>query len=145
MYRISSLTRRLTAVTFLVTYLSMFAGQAFCIGSRDPFAKNGVAACCVGMGKACGMAKMMAAKKGKDSPGPDCNKRSIARVLAAQATPQGYSSSAPAPALLPEAAVGLPFPRFTSWTLDQKVALVPTRHLKPKIPDIRIFIQSLTV
>lgn len=134
--------RRLTAVTFLVTYLGMFAGQAFCIGTGDPFAQTGRATCC--MGKACaGMGKM--ATKGKDPKSPDCNKRGIARLLAAQASPQGHSFLIAAPALLPEIAVSLPFPRFTRWSQAQKVALVPTRHLPPKIPDIRIYIQSLTV
>lgn len=134
--------RRLTAVTFLVTYLGLFAGQAFCTGTGDPFAQTGMAACC--MGKACaGMGKMAA--KGKDPKSPDCNKRGIARLLAAQASPQGQSYVLAAPALLPETAISFPFPRFTRWNKAQKVALVPTRHLPPKIPDIRIYIQSLTV
>ena len=145
MYQLPSFVRRLTAVTFLVAYLGMFAGQAFCTGSRDPFARDGVAACCRG-GACPGMAKAAAnAKKEKGQPGPDCNKRGIARLLAAQAAPQGHSVGAPALALLPAGAVAVAFPRFTGWQQAQKVALVPTRHLKPKIPDIRIFIQSLTV
>lgn len=142
MYRLSALMRRLTAVTFLVTYLVMFAGQAFCTGTGDPFAKTGRAACCIG--KACaGMGKMTT--KGKDPKSPDCNKRGIARLLAAQASLQGQSFLIAAPALLPETAICLPFPQFTRWCQAQKVALVPTRHLPPKIPDIRIYIQSLTV
>lgn len=142
MYRLSALMRRLTAVTFLVTYLGMFAGQAFCTGTGDPFAKTGRASCC--MGKACaGMGKM--ATKGKDPKSPDCNKRGIARLLAAQVSPQGHSFLIAAPALLPETAITLPFPRFARWNTGQKVALVPTRHLPPKIPDIRIYLQSLTV
>ena len=142
MYRLSSLMRRLTAVTFLVTYLGLFAGQAFCTGTGDPFAPTGRAACC--MGKSCaGLGNM--ATKGKNSKSPDCNKRGIARLLAAQASPQGHSYLLAAPALLPETAIARPFPRFARWNQAQKVALVPTRHLPPKIPDIRIYIQSLTV
>ena len=37
------------------------------------------------------------------------------------------------------------FARFTSWEQRQTVALVPPRHLKPKIPDLRVYIQSLTI
>lgn len=142
MFRLPDFLRRLTAVTFLVTYLGLFAGQAFCAGTGDPFVKTGRAACC--LGKACaGMGKMAA--KGKDPKSPDCNKRGIARLLAAQASPQGHSFPMAAPALLPETALIWPFPRFTRWNQAQKVALVPTRHLPPKIPDIRIYLHSLTV
>ena len=142
MYRLSALMRRLTAVTFLVTYLGLFAGQAFCTGTADPFAETGRAACC--MGKACaGMGNM--ATKDKNSKSPDCSKRGIARLLASQASPQGHSFLLAPPALLPETAISVPFLRFTRWSPAQKVALVPARHLPPKIPDIRIYIQSLTV
>ncbi|OGX83937.1 hypothetical protein BEN47_17055 [Hymenobacter lapidarius] len=135
MRHLTSLLRRLTAVTFLVTYLGVFAGQAFCIGTGDPFAESGRAACCVGNTTA----------KGKDAKSPDCNKRGIARLLAAQDAPQAHSFLIAAPALLPDMAVFLPSPRFVRWSRTQKVALVPTRYLPPKIPDIRIFLHSLTV
>lgn len=139
---LTSLLQRLTAVTFLVTYLGLFVGQAFCTGTGDPFAESGRAACC--MGTSCvGMGKMAA--KGKDAKSPDCNKRGIARVLAAQDAPQSHSFLIAAPALLPGMAVLLPAPRFMRWSRVQKVALVPTRYLPPKIPDIRIFLHSLTV
>lgn len=36
-------------------------------------------------------------------------------------------------------------PRFAAWDITQAVTLVPPTHLKPKIPDIRIFIGSLTI
>lgn len=144
MFHLTSLLRRLTAVTFLVTYLSVFAGQAFCTGSADPWAKDGVASCCVGMKMQCpGMAKLAA--KGKIPRQPDCNKRSAARLLASQSAPPSHAFQAPTPALLPEPLRLGSFPRFTSWQRAQKVVLVPRRHLKPKIPDIRIYIQSLTV
>jgi hypothetical protein len=35
--------------------------------------------------------------------------------------------------------------RSQQWDRTQPVLLVARRQLKPKIPDIRIFIQSLTV
>ena len=36
-------------------------------------------------------------------------------------------------------------PLAAQWNRTGAVVLVPPRQLKPKIPDIRIFIQSLTV
>lgn len=142
MRHLTSLLRRLTAATFLVAYLGLFAGQAFCTGTGDLFAESGRAACC--LGSSCtGMGKMAARNKGAKSP--DCNKRGIARLLATQDAPQAHSLLLAAPALLPDMALLLPAPRFTRWSRTQKVALVPTRQLPPKIPDIRIFLHSLTV
>ena len=37
------------------------------------------------------------------------------------------------------------FARFTGWAPAQAMVLVPARQLKPKIPDVRVFIQSLTI
>ncbi|WP_426059165.1 hypothetical protein [Hymenobacter sp. B1770] len=145
MYQLSSLIRRLTAVTFLVTYLSVFAGQAFCTSSADPWAKDGVAACCVGKPCASAGKSAVETRNTKAPKGLDCNKRGIARLLAEQASPQGHFMGIHAPAVLPEPAFTLVIPRFTNWPLTQKVALEPTRYLKPKIPDIRIYIRSLTV
>ncbi|OGX88711.1 hypothetical protein BEN48_08845 [Hymenobacter glacialis] len=142
MRHLTSLLRRLTAVTFLVTYLGVFAGQAFCTGTGDPFAESGRAACC--LGTSCADMGQLAAKD-KDAKSPDCNKRGIARLLAAQDAPQGQSLLFAAPALLPDMTVLLPAPRFVRWSRTEKVALVPTRQLPPKIPDIRIFLHSLTV
>ncbi|QIL75290.1 hypothetical protein [Hymenobacter sp. HDW8] len=34
---------------------------------------------------------------------------------------------------------------FEAWDRSQPVLLVPPAHLKPKIPDIRVFIGSLTI
>lgn len=48
------------------------------------------------------------------------------------------------PVALPPAPQGVVV-RFQQWDRTQPVLLVARRHLKPKIPDIRIFIRSLTV
>ncbi|TYZ07233.1 hypothetical protein FY528_15565 [Hymenobacter lutimineralis] len=48
------------------------------------------------------------------------------------------------PVALPPAPLALVV-RFQQWDRTQPVLLVARRQLKPKIPDIRIFIQSLTV
>ena len=48
------------------------------------------------------------------------------------------------PVALPPAPLALVV-RFQQWDRTRSVLLVARRQLKPKIPDIRIFIQSLTV
>ena len=48
------------------------------------------------------------------------------------------------PVALPPAPLALVV-RFQQWDRTRPVLLVARRQLKPKIPDIRIFIQSLTV
>jgi hypothetical protein len=52
--------------------------------------------------------------------------------------------SAPAVLALPPAQSFL-FRPFQDWDRQQAVVLVPPEHLKPKIPDLRIFIGSLVI
>ncbi|MCB2408095.1 hypothetical protein [Hymenobacter lucidus] len=52
--------------------------------------------------------------------------------------------SAPAVLALPPAQILL-FRPFQAWERQQAVVLVPPEHLKPKIPDLRIFIGSLVI
>ena len=52
--------------------------------------------------------------------------------------------AAPAVLALPPAQCFL-FRPFQAWDRQQAVALVPPEHLKPKIPDLRIFIGSLVI
>ncbi|MDO7845160.1 hypothetical protein Q5H92_02240 [Hymenobacter sp. M29] len=52
----------------------------------------------------------------------------------------------PAPAVLALPPVqDFAFRPFQAWDRQQAVALVPPEHLKPKIPDLRIFIGSLVI
>ena len=56
------------------------------------------------------------------------------------------SDAAPAVLALPPAQSFLfLFRPFQAWDRQQAVVLVPPEHLKPKIPDLRIFIGSLVI
>ncbi|GAB3319389.1 hypothetical protein ACFQT0_30170 [Hymenobacter humi] len=52
--------------------------------------------------------------------------------------------AAPALLALPPA-LSFAFRPFQAWDREQAVALVPPGHLKPKIPDLRIFIGALVI
>ena len=76
-----------------------------------------------------------------------CCQDDAAAVWAALAHPPkaGIEKMAFMPvALLPVPGVALPT-RFQQWDRTRPVLLVARRQLKPKRPDIRIFIRSLTV
>lgn len=143
MFRLSALTRRLTAATFLVAFLSMFAGRCFCgpIGSEVKAPKM---TCCAKMaGKHCqGVAQ---AKHAPDTDKSDCQ-TPVKAFFAALAGPPTHDVSVDAPlwlALPPT--FDFTFARYVRWEQARPVALVPRRHLKPKIPDIRVFTHSLTI
>jgi len=156
--------RRLLATSFLLVFVNVFAGQCWCATVMQPMrtgpASKSAAHCeatapvkpshpgCHGHG----IAKVGKAdhKAGHPTKKPtrshDCCKDKSASLLSSLSTPAEKQLSAPAPALLP-AAVGFQFPAFTAgpWDRTAAVRLVPPQHLPPKIPDIRIFIRSLTV
>ena len=147
-YRLSPLLRRWTAATFLVAFLGVFAGQCFCavgVGCPRPTAgpAQAMPACCAA-GQPCGM--MMGKHSSKPaSPDKGCQSHATA-FFASLAGPPAVSLAAPAPLWLSTPPVfDYTFARFTAWEPAQPVALVPPRQLRPKIPDIRVFIQSLTV
>ena len=75
-----------------------------------------------------------------------CCQDDAAAVWAALAHPPkaGIEKMAFMPVVLPPAPLALVV-RFQQWDRTRPVLLVARRRLKPKIPDIRIFIQSLTV
>lgn len=88
-----------------------------------------------------------------ETPGPHkhgskgaCCQDDAAAVWASLAHPPkaGIEKMAFLPVALPHAPLVL-VARFQRWDRSRPVLLVARRQLKPKIPDIRIFIQSLTV
>ncbi|QNE40837.1 hypothetical protein F1C16_15330 [Hymenobacter sp. NBH84] len=144
MFQLSALTRRLTAATFLVAFLSMFAGRCFCapIGSEVKAPKM---TCCTKMaGKQCeGMSKTGHPSGSTDKS--DCE-TPVKAFFAALAGPPSHDVSVDAPLwmVLPPT-FNFEFARYVRWEQARPVALVPRRHLKPKIPDIRVFTHSLTI
>ena len=52
---------------------------------------------------------------------------------------------APAVLTLPPVLSSFVFRPYQAWDRQQAVVLVPPEHLKPKIPDLRIFIGSLVI
>lgn len=158
MFRNLFLLRRLLATTFLVVFVNVFVGQCWCATMAPATPGKVSAASChakpvKSMPSGCkshGMANAGHAQ-GKANPSHkhpnkhDCCKNKSASLLASLLTPGEKHGAVPAPALLP-AEVELHFrPLAGSWDRTASVLLVPPRQLKPKIPDIRIFIQSLTV
>lgn len=77
---------------------------------------------------------------------PKCCQDDAKSLWAALGTPPKVSLEKFAPMVLDlPPAHDVVVPRFVAWDLTQAVTLVPPTHLKPKIPDIRIFIGSLTI
>ncbi|WP_035567973.1 hypothetical protein [Hymenobacter sp. IS2118] len=154
--------RRLLATSFLLVFVNVFAGQCYCAGMRQAaaigLAQNKPAARPAPMapGHACCQAT---ARKGKVATRPDakqqhqqkhsdkgdCCKDKSATLLSSLTTPAEKQLFALAPALLPTATAFHFRPAAGAWNPARAVTLVLREHLPPKIPDIRIFIQSLTV
>ena len=149
--------RRLLATSFLLVFVNVFVGQCWCAVAR-PAAAGAVGragapakrahACCQGPGKAVTPASASAPGKAGHAHKPgkhDCCKDKSAALLASLTTPAEKQFLLAAPALLPAAAGLSCRPAAGRWNRTGAVVLVPRQHLPPKIPDIRIYIQSLTV
>ena len=150
--------RRLLATSFLLVFVNVFAGQCYCATVNQPMAAARLASNCADEAPAkpshpgChghGIAKTDHHSAGhhskKSTRSHDCCKDKSASLLASLATPSQKQLLSPAPALMPEAVAFHFRPLAGQWNRTLPVQLVPPRHLPPKIPDIRIFIQSLTV
>ncbi|WP_426059828.1 hypothetical protein [Hymenobacter sp. B1770] len=154
--------RRLLATTFLVVFVNVLAGQCWCATLKVPratnvtlvqqAAKKPAHAGCHGHGATAKNDQGSTAQKkashqhsSKKSSTDDCCRDKTASLLSSLTTPAEKHLFSPAPALLPAATEFHFRPLAGKWNRTAAVALVPARHLKPKIPDIRIFIQSLTV
>ena len=153
--------RRLLATSFLLVFVNVFAGQCYCASMRSVAtggapAKPAAKPAPMQPGHACCKA---AARKGKLATGPaarpqhpqkhsdkgNCCKDKSASLLSSLTTPAEKQLFTLAPALLPEATAFHFRPAAGQWNQASAVTLVLREHLPPKIPDIRIFIQSLTV
>ncbi|GAA4509316.1 hypothetical protein GCM10023172_42620 [Hymenobacter ginsengisoli] len=156
MLRLSPFTQRFTALTLLLLFLQVTAGQCLCAAAVGPWAHMAVpkpapAAMrythpgCHGHD----MAEHTAAGKHQHGPAKqshDCCKDKSAAILKALSTPPAAKLALAGPMLLALPPVlGFTFPRFTAWSREQAVMLVPPQHLPPKIPDIRVYLRSLTV
>ncbi|SMB83636.1 hypothetical protein SAMN00120144_0751 [Hymenobacter roseosalivarius DSM 11622] len=152
--------QRLLATTFLVVFVNVFVGQCWCATLRPAATAPASAAPaatpakpthpgCAGHGKITAKQAPGKATNAHQSSQPagkhDCCRDKSASVLASLTTPVQKHLLAPAPALLP-VAFDYHFRSVAGqWDRTGAVVLVSRQHLPPKIPDIRIYIQSLTV
>ena len=147
--------RRLLATTCLVVFANVLVGQCWCASPRPARARRPTAAahsCCqpaaAGVASCCGPAAGARAKPtplaGRHSHSGCCRDQK-ASLLAKLAQPDGPAMFLPGPALLPVALTLPPRPWASRWSRTLAVRLVLPRHLPPKIPDLRIFLRSLTV
>jgi hypothetical protein len=149
--------RRLLATSFLLVFVNVFVGQCWCATVNPMLPAAPMAAMrhheatkpahpgCHGHGAVAEHHGKHQGHSGKSTRNHDCCKDKSASLLSSLTTPTQKHLLISAPAVLP-AAIEFHFrPLAGKWDRKATVALVPPRHLKPKIPDIRIFIQSLTV
>lgn len=160
MYRLSSHSRRVTAATLLVVFLNVFFGQVVCALAMPPAPhehhaeaggehhhesetpnphhhETGAA-----MHHSHDTPTSHSHKSGSKG---SCCQDDAAAVWASLTHPPkvGVDKMVPLVFTMP-----VPFAlvaRAHHWDRTRPVQLVARRQLKPKIPDIRIFIQSLTV
>ena len=147
--------RRLLATSFLLVFVNVFVGQCYCATMNSvqaaPVVKASVAEKpthpgCHGHDKALAPRKSATAKHDSKPAGKgDCCKDNSAAILKSLTTPGEKQLLTLAPALLPVSNEFFFRPAAGAWDRTHSVVLVLREHLPPKIPDIRIFIQSLTV
>ena len=166
MFRLKTHSRRTMAASLLVVFLNVFFGQVVCALAMPATAMHehqhehpaGTPAhkhehpVPHSHGEGHGdVAKHQ--HHDSETPGPHkhgpkgaCCQDDAAAVWASLAHPPkaGVEKMTFMPVALPMALLTLVV-RFQQWDRTRSVLLVARRQLKPKIPDIRIFIQSLTV
>ncbi|GAB2452793.1 hypothetical protein GCM10011375_39870 [Hymenobacter qilianensis] len=160
MFRSLFLFRRLLATSFLLVFVNVFVGQCWCATLQPvpvaPVAKALVVAekpshpGCQGHAKKTAQQKLAKHATAKHDSKPagkdqDCCQDNSAAILKSLATPGEKHLVSTAPALLPASTDFFFRPAAGQWDRTHAVVLVLREHLPPKIPDIRIFIQSLTV
>ena len=97
-------------------------------------------------GGTCHMPGMSKANGADKQPADDGCQTHTATFFASLAGPPAVAMAPAAPLWLSQPPLlDFALARFTGWVRTQAVALVPPRQLKPKIPDVRVFIQSLTI
>jgi hypothetical protein len=144
--------RRLLATTFLVVFVNVFVGQCWCAPIHPVLAAPAATAQsrpthAGGHGKASAQHNLVKAKHNSSRPSGkhECCKDKSASVLSSLTMPGQKHLTVPAPALLPVTTDYFFRPAAGQWDRTPAVVLVLREHLPPKIPDIRIFLQSLTV
>ncbi|SHM22032.1 hypothetical protein [Hymenobacter psychrotolerans] len=153
MFRTLQPFHRLLATTFLVVFVNMWLGQCVCAANISSRFGTANATTSKPMAPGCPQHRTAAPSISKGIPAHDqqlsadqdcCQGKSVAKqtLLAAAAEQQLQS---PAPALLPEARRFFFRPAAGQWDPTAAVVLVSRQVLPPKIPDIRIFIGSLTI
>ena len=166
MFRLKTHSRRTMAASLLVVFLNVFFGQVVCALAMPATAMHehqhehpaGTPAhkhehpVPHSHGEGHGDA-VKHQHHDSETPGPHkhgskgaCCQDDAAAVWASLAHPPkaGVEKMTFMPVALPMAPLTLVV-RFQQWDRTRPVLLVARRQLKPKIPDIRIFIQSLTV
>ncbi|OGX86435.1 hypothetical protein BEN47_13100 [Hymenobacter lapidarius] len=151
--------RRLLATSFLLVFVNVFVGQCWCatvnpmvvappaaaLAAHDGAEKPAHPGCAGHGAVAENPPKQQHGHPAKPTSSHDCCKDKSASLLSALTTPAQKHLLISAPAVLPSATAFHFRSLAGQWDRTAAVALVPPRQLKPKIPDIRIFIQSLTV
>ncbi|WP_345109308.1 hypothetical protein [Hymenobacter algoricola] len=152
---------RLLATSFLLVFVNVFVGQCYCatlnpvLAAPMPVAKATPAPKpshpgCHGHGKSTAKQPAKAqhchdTKSSGSSGKSSCCKDNSAAILKSLTTPGEKQLLTCSPALLPASNDHFFRPGAGQWDRTHAVVLVLREHLPPKIPDIRIFIQSLTV
>ena len=154
--------RRLLATSFLLVFVNVLAGQCYCATINPVLAVPALALAaptatpeppthpgCHGHPAArqapAKARHAQAHKSTKPSGKEDCCKDNSAAILKSLTTPGEKQLFSSAPALLPVSIDFFSRPAAGNWDRTHPVVLVLREHLPPKIPDIRIFIQSLIV
>ena len=167
MFRLSTHSRRATAASLLVVFLNVFFGQAVCAwamptavaahhhehehpAGTPPHHHESEAPAThdadhAHHSKHHHEANHPASHSHKPGKGSCCQDDAAAVWAALAHPPKAGIEKLTLPAfIMPAAPVAL-VARAQQWDRSRPVLLVARRRLKPKIPDIRIFIQSLTV
>jgi hypothetical protein len=156
MYRLSSHSRRVTAATLLVVFLNVFFGQAVCAlampaapheqGAEGPHEHEFEGHHDHATGSASRHSHSTPAPPShKSGSKGSCCQDDAAAVWASLTHPPKVGVDKMMPLVFDLPASFVLVARAPQWDRTLPVLLVARRQLKPKIPDIRIFIQSLTV
>ena len=175
MFRLSTHSRRATAASLLVVFLNVFFGQAVCAWAMPAAAAHEHTAVASVPGhkhehpagtpphhhepeapatrhahhaatdKHHHEANSPVSHSHKPAKGSCCQDDAAAVWASLAHPPKASVEKLTLPAFVMPAAPFALVVRAQQWDRSQPVLLVARRRLKPKIPDIRIFIQSLTV
>ncbi len=146
---------RVTAFTLLALFVSAMGLLGVCAVWCGPAHGPGGGAVIVASASApanqhsCCAKKAAADEARKPSPkkAECCTHEKVAKLAAVPDGPlvKLLADDAPALGLPPGALAWEPVHPVGAWDRTQPVRLVPPRHLPPKIPDLRVFLHSLTV